>query len=57
LTIAVNTDISRWEEAAAAHGELFSAIRPACTFVEVKGLINPEWLVELEADGVAETGS
>jgi enamine deaminase RidA (YjgF/YER057c/UK114 family) len=45
------------EEAAAAHGEFFSAIRPACTFVEVKGLINPEWLVELEADCVAETGS
>jgi len=51
------TDISRWQEAARAHGEYFSAIRPACTFVEVKGLINPEWLVELEADCVAETDS
>jgi len=51
------TDISRWQEAARAHGEFFSAIRPACTFVEVKGLINPEWLVELEADCVADTGS
>jgi enamine deaminase RidA (YjgF/YER057c/UK114 family) len=50
------TDISRWEEAARAHGEFFSTIRPACTFVEVKGLINPEWLVELEADCVADTG-
>ena len=49
------TDISRWEEAARAHGEVFSAIRPACTFVEVKGFINAEWLVELEADCVAET--
>jgi enamine deaminase RidA (YjgF/YER057c/UK114 family) len=48
------TDISRWEEAARAHGEFFSTIRPACTFVEVKGLINPEWLVELEADCVDE---
>lgn len=48
------TDISRWEEAARAHGEYFSTIRPACTFVEVKGLINPEWLVELEADCVDE---
>ncbi len=48
------TDISRWEEAARAHGEMFSAIKPACTFVEVKGFIHREWLVELEADCVAE---
>jgi enamine deaminase RidA (YjgF/YER057c/UK114 family) len=47
------TDISRWEEAARAHGEVFSAIKPACTFVEVKGFIDPEWLVEIEADCVA----
>jgi enamine deaminase RidA (YjgF/YER057c/UK114 family) len=51
------TDISRWQEAARAHGEYFSDIRPAGTFVEVKGLINPEWLVELEADCIAETDS
>ena len=44
------TDRTRWEEAARAHGEYFSSIRPACTFVEVKGFINPEWLVETEAD-------
>ena len=49
------TDISRWEEAARAHGEVFSGIRPACTFVEVKGLINRDWLVEIEADCVADT--
>ncbi len=48
------TDISRWEEAARAHGEVFSAIRPASTFVEVKGLIHPDWLVEIEADCVAD---
>jgi enamine deaminase RidA (YjgF/YER057c/UK114 family) len=48
------TDISRWEEAARAHGETFGNIKPACTFVEVKGLINREWLVELEADCVAD---
>ncbi len=47
------TDISRWEEAARAHGEVFGAVRPASTFVEVKGLINPAWLVEIEADCVA----
>ncbi len=48
------TDISRWEEAARAHGEVFSAIKPACTFAEVKGFINREWLVEVEADCVAD---
>jgi len=48
------TDISRWEEAARAHGEMFSGIRPACTFVEVKGLVNRDWLVEIEADCVAD---
>ncbi|MCW8878346.1 MAG: RidA family protein [Kangiellaceae bacterium] len=47
-------DISRWEEAAKAHGEFFSDIRPACTFVEVKGFIDPEWLVETEVDAVSD---
>lgn len=47
------TDISRWEEAARAHGEVLSEIKPACTFVEVKGFIHSEWLVEIEADCVA----
>ncbi len=51
------TDVSRWEDAARAHGEVFSGIRPASTFVEVKGLINPGWLVEIEADCVAEGGA
>ena len=48
------TDISRWEEAARAHGEVFGAIKPASTFVEVKGLIDKGWLVEIEADCVAD---
>ena len=39
-----------WEEAARAHNEMLSAIGPACTFLEVKGFINPDWLVETEAD-------
>jgi enamine deaminase RidA (YjgF/YER057c/UK114 family) len=46
-------DISTWEEAAKAHGEAFSDICPACTFVEVKGFIKSDWLVETEADCVA----
>lgn len=44
------TDKSKWKEAARAHGEYFSEIRPASTFVEVKGLIKEDWLVEMEAD-------
>lgn len=47
-------DISRWEEAARAHGECFSEIRPACTFVEVAGFVDSEWLVEIEMDCVIE---
>ena len=43
-------DISKWEEAAKAHGEYFTDIRPACTFVEVSGFIKKDWLVETEAD-------
>lgn len=46
------TDISRWQEAAKAHGELFADHKPACTFVEVKGLIDPDWLIETEMDAV-----
>ena len=46
------TDISRWPEAARAHGEVFGEIKPASTFVEVKGLIDKAWLVEIEADCV-----
>ena len=48
-------DISQWEAAARAHSEFFSSVRPASTFIEVKGFINPEWLVEVEADCVAES--
>jgi len=46
------TDMSTWREAARAHGEVFKDIRPVCTFVEVKGFIDPEWLVEMEMDCV-----
>jgi enamine deaminase RidA (YjgF/YER057c/UK114 family) len=46
-------DISNWEEAAKAHGEYFSDIKPVCTFVEVKGFVRKDWLVETEADCVA----
>jgi enamine deaminase RidA (YjgF/YER057c/UK114 family) len=44
------TDISRWEEYGKAHGEFFSEIMPATTMVEVSKLIDPEMLIEIEAD-------
>jgi enamine deaminase RidA (YjgF/YER057c/UK114 family) len=47
------TDISRWEEIGRAHGEFFGKIRPATSMVEVKRLIDPEMLVEIEAEALA----
>lgn len=44
------TDISRWEEYAAAHGEFFREVMPATTMVEVSALIDSEMLIEIEAD-------
>jgi enamine deaminase RidA (YjgF/YER057c/UK114 family) len=46
------TDISRWQEAARAHGEFFGDVRPASTFVQVSRFIDADWLVEIEADCV-----
>jgi enamine deaminase RidA (YjgF/YER057c/UK114 family) len=48
------TDISRWREVAAVHEDVFGAIRPAATMVEVSALIAPELLVEIEADAYVE---
>jgi enamine deaminase RidA (YjgF/YER057c/UK114 family) len=46
------TDISRWEEYGKAHGEFFSTIKPCTSMIEVKGLIAPEYLIEIEATAI-----
>jgi enamine deaminase RidA (YjgF/YER057c/UK114 family) len=46
------TDIAHWKEIGRAHGEAFAGIRPATTMVEVSRLIDPDLLVEIEADAV-----
>ncbi len=44
------TNISLWEEYGRAHGEFFGEILPATTMVEVSKLIDPQMLIEIEAD-------
>lgn len=44
------TDIGDWEAIGRAHGEFFRETRPAATMVEIKGLIDPKMLVEIEAE-------
>ena len=46
------TDISRWEEYGKAHGEFFKDIKPCTSMIEIKGLIAPEYLIEIEATAV-----
>ena len=48
------TDIARFDEIGQAHGEFFKDIRPVATMVEVKGLVNPEMLIEIEVDAYVD---
>jgi len=46
--------IEDWEAVAAVHGEFFGEIRPANTIMQVSRFIDPDWLVELEADAIVD---
>src|SRR6201995_538582 len=46
------TDVSKWEQVAAVHGEVFGEIRPATSIVEVAKLIDADAQIEIEADAV-----
>ncbi len=50
------TDVSRWQEIGRAHGEVFGTIRPATSMVEVRRLVDPAMLVEIEADAIVGSG-
>jgi enamine deaminase RidA (YjgF/YER057c/UK114 family) len=46
------TDVTRWREAAEVHGAFFGEVRPAASFIGCSALINPDWLVEVEAEAL-----
>ncbi|MFI5186320.1 MAG: RidA family protein [Chitinophagales bacterium] len=46
------TDISRWQEYGKAHSEFFKEIKPCNTMIEIRALIEPEYLIEIEATAI-----
>jgi len=49
-------NVDQWQDVGRAHGEVFGTVRPATTMVEVKRLIDPDMLVEIEADAIISQG-
>jgi len=47
-------DADHWQEVGRAHGEFFADVRPASTMIVVSALLDPRWLVEIEADAVIQ---
>ena len=50
------TDISQSDEVGRAHGEIFREIKPAASMIEVKGLIHPDLLIEIEVTAIIDNG-
>jgi enamine deaminase RidA (YjgF/YER057c/UK114 family) len=50
------TRIEDWQVVAAVHGEFFRDIRPVNTIMQISRFIDPEWLIEIEADAVVDGG-
>jgi len=48
------TDIALWQDAARAHAELFGTIRPVTTVMQVSAFVDPDWLVEIEAEAILD---
>ena len=51
-TRIILTDIGLWKEAARAHAEVFGSIRPVTTLMQVTAFVDPDWLVEIEAEAL-----
>jgi enamine deaminase RidA (YjgF/YER057c/UK114 family) len=51
-TRIILTDISLWKDAARAHAEAFGVIRPVTTLMQVSAFVDPDWLVEIEAEAI-----
>jgi enamine deaminase RidA (YjgF/YER057c/UK114 family) len=51
-TRIILTDMALWKDAARAHAEVFGVIRPVTTLMQVTAFVDPDWLVEIEAEAM-----